>query len=166
MSVLDRTALEASPLADLHAIASELSIDGYRRLRRAALIDAILDKQEGAAPRAVDDDEPPKRKRAASRAGDDDEPPKRKRAASRAGDDDEPAKQEGAAPRAGDEDEPGARLLDAVKSGGGPRRDGQVAAQQRAVEVHGHQARTLSAHGGIVSDVSGSDLAGRPGTAR
>ena len=34
MSVLDRSALEASPLADLHAIASELSIDGYRRLRR------------------------------------------------------------------------------------------------------------------------------------
>ena len=37
MSVLDRSALEASPLADLHAIASELSIDGYRRLRRAEL---------------------------------------------------------------------------------------------------------------------------------
>jgi transcription termination factor Rho len=49
MSVLDRSALEASPLADLHAIASELSIDGYRRLRRAELIDAILDKQEGRA---------------------------------------------------------------------------------------------------------------------
>ncbi len=47
MSVLDRSALEASPLADLHAIASELSIDGYRRLRRAELIDAILDRQEG-----------------------------------------------------------------------------------------------------------------------
>ncbi len=47
MSVLDRSALEASPLADLHAIASELSIDGYRRLRRAELIGAILDKQEG-----------------------------------------------------------------------------------------------------------------------
>jgi transcription termination factor Rho len=47
MSVLDRSALEASPLADLHAIASELSIDGYRRLRRAELIDAILNKQEG-----------------------------------------------------------------------------------------------------------------------
>jgi transcription termination factor Rho len=42
MSVLDRAALEASPLADLHAIASELSIDGYRRLRRGELIDAIL----------------------------------------------------------------------------------------------------------------------------
>ncbi len=50
MSVMDRSALEASPLADLHAIASELSIDGYRRLRRAELIDAILDKQAGVEP--------------------------------------------------------------------------------------------------------------------
>jgi transcription termination factor Rho len=47
MSVVDRSALEASPLADLHAIASELSIDGYRRLRRAELIDAILRRQDG-----------------------------------------------------------------------------------------------------------------------
>ncbi len=60
MSVLDRSALEASPLADLHAIASELSIDGYRRLRKADLIDAILAKQEGAEPRAsAEDAEPP-----------------------------------------------------------------------------------------------------------
>ncbi len=44
MSVLDRAALEDSPLADLHAIASEMTIDGYRRLRKAALIDAILDR--------------------------------------------------------------------------------------------------------------------------
>jgi transcription termination factor Rho len=49
MSVVDRVALEASPVADLHAIASELSIDGYRRLRRADLIDAILQKQAGEA---------------------------------------------------------------------------------------------------------------------
>jgi transcription termination factor Rho len=47
MSVLDRGALEESPLADLHAIASDLSIDGYRRLRRPDLIQAILDKQDG-----------------------------------------------------------------------------------------------------------------------
>ena len=47
MSVLDRTALEQSPLADLHAIASELSLDGYRRLRRAELIDAILGLEGG-----------------------------------------------------------------------------------------------------------------------
>ena len=54
MSVLDRSALEASPLADLHAVASELSIDGYRRLRRAELIAAILNKQDGAEPTDAD----------------------------------------------------------------------------------------------------------------
>jgi transcription termination factor Rho len=54
MSVLDRAALEESPLADLHALASELSIDGYRRLRRDDLIDAILERQGGADA----DDEP------------------------------------------------------------------------------------------------------------
>ena len=42
MSVLSRSALESSPLADLHAIASELGIDGFRRLRKAELIDRIL----------------------------------------------------------------------------------------------------------------------------
>ena len=47
MSVLDRSALEDSPLADLHAIASELSVDGYRRLRRADLIDSIVAHQVG-----------------------------------------------------------------------------------------------------------------------
>ncbi|MGA9857589.1 MAG: Rho termination factor N-terminal domain-containing protein [Solirubrobacteraceae bacterium] len=51
MSVLDRSALEASPLADLHTIASELSIDGYRRLRKAELIDVIVEKQGGSAPK-------------------------------------------------------------------------------------------------------------------
>ncbi len=55
MSVLDRSALTESPLADLHAIASELSIDGYRRLRRPELIDAILVKQGGAEPAAPAD---------------------------------------------------------------------------------------------------------------
>jgi transcription termination factor Rho len=50
MSVLDRSALEASPLSDLHAIASELGLDGYRRLRRPELIEAIVAREEGAAP--------------------------------------------------------------------------------------------------------------------
>jgi transcription termination factor Rho len=57
MSVLDREALEQSPLADLHAIASELSLDGYRRLRKQQLIDAILVSQgeaEAAGPEADD----------------------------------------------------------------------------------------------------------------
>src|SRR3954447_24413928 len=47
MSVLDRAALEDSPLADLHALASELGIDGFRRLRKADLIEAILTRQGG-----------------------------------------------------------------------------------------------------------------------
>ena len=45
MSVITRSALEASPLADLHAIASELGLDGFRRLRKADLVDAILERQ-------------------------------------------------------------------------------------------------------------------------
>jgi len=59
MSVLDRSALDDSPLADLHAIASELSIDGYRRLRRADLIDAIVAQQGGEpAPAGPDSSSP------------------------------------------------------------------------------------------------------------
>jgi transcription termination factor Rho len=53
MSVLTRSALEASPLADLHTIASELGIDGFRRLRKADLVDRIIEVQggdDGAAP--------------------------------------------------------------------------------------------------------------------
>ena len=55
MSVLDRSALSDSPLADLHAIASELSIDGYRRLRRPELIDAILTRQGSDEAGMVDE---------------------------------------------------------------------------------------------------------------
>jgi transcription termination factor Rho len=47
MPVLTRSALESSPLADLHEIASELGIDGFRRLRKAVLVDSILSRQEG-----------------------------------------------------------------------------------------------------------------------
>jgi len=61
MPVLDRAALEQSPLADLHAIASELSLDGYRRLRKPELIEAILRRQGGepaAGPEAEPEEEP------------------------------------------------------------------------------------------------------------
>ncbi len=47
MSVLQRSELEASPLADLHAIASELGIEGYRAMRRDDLVRAVLDAQGG-----------------------------------------------------------------------------------------------------------------------
>jgi transcription termination factor Rho len=42
MAVLERSELEASPLADLHAIANQMGFDGFRRLRKAQLINAIL----------------------------------------------------------------------------------------------------------------------------
>jgi len=58
MSVISRSALESSPLADLHEIASELGLDGYRRLRKAVLVDAIIERQggNGDAPHDVDAD--------------------------------------------------------------------------------------------------------------
>src|SRR5215207_811162 len=54
MTVLHRDALEASPLADLHAIASELGIDGYRRLRKGDLVDRILEHQGDEVATEVD----------------------------------------------------------------------------------------------------------------
>jgi transcription termination factor Rho len=68
MPVLERSALADSPLADLHAIASELGIDGFRRLRKEELIDAIVARQGGEAAAAngdaaVADDEAPARPR-------------------------------------------------------------------------------------------------------
>jgi transcription termination factor Rho len=73
-SVLDRSALEQSPLADLHLLANELGVDGFRRLRKPELVDAILERQSGepepeAAPPATDQDEAPKRSRRGRRGG-------------------------------------------------------------------------------------------------
>ncbi|HEX8073418.1 MAG TPA: Rho termination factor N-terminal domain-containing protein [Thermoleophilaceae bacterium] len=50
MTILDRAELEQSPLADLHAIASELGIEGYRRLRREELIDVLMGGGNGDEP--------------------------------------------------------------------------------------------------------------------
>ena len=49
MSVISRSALESSSLADLHEIASELGLDGFRRLRKADLALAIIERQGGDA---------------------------------------------------------------------------------------------------------------------
>ena len=53
MAVLQRKELEASPLADLHAIASELGLEGFRSMRRPELIAAILEAQGGEDAAAV-----------------------------------------------------------------------------------------------------------------
>lgn len=67
MTVLTRDLLTSSPLADLHALASELAIDGFRRLRREELIDLIGERRSGDA------DERPagRRRRRGGRGGDD-----------------------------------------------------------------------------------------------
>src|SRR5262245_18145899 len=73
-SVLDRSALEQSPLADLHLLADELGVDGFRRLRKPDLVDAILSSQSGeesspSAARGDDDDDQPRRSRRGRRGG-------------------------------------------------------------------------------------------------
>jgi transcription termination factor Rho len=57
MSVLDRSELEQSHLSDLHAIASELGIEGYRRLGRDQLIDSILAGGGGGSASDSDSDD-------------------------------------------------------------------------------------------------------------
>ncbi len=73
-SVLDRSELEASPLADLHAIADQLGLDGFRRLRKADLIDRILGEHpsadaEGAGSEEADEEKPSTRSSSRSRRG-------------------------------------------------------------------------------------------------
>src|ERR1051325_5200199 len=83
-SVLDRSALEQSPLADLHLLANELGVDGFRRLRKPDLVDAILARQSGDPVAAVSeepeidapverveqsDDDSPRRSRRGRRGG-------------------------------------------------------------------------------------------------
>jgi transcription termination factor Rho len=57
MAVLQRSELESSPLADLHAIASELGLEGFRAKRRDDLIGAILAAQGGEEPGPAAEDE-------------------------------------------------------------------------------------------------------------
>lgn len=66
MPLLQREALEASPLADLHELASEAGLEGYRRLRKADLIDRLLEGPKSDDKDSADDkpaDEKPRRTR-------------------------------------------------------------------------------------------------------
>lgn len=89
MSIISPADLEASPLADLHALASALGIDGFRRLRKDDLVDAILARQGASVPA---------RSRPAARRG---------RAVPTAPEEDETtASEEDAAPREGSDERP------------------------------------------------------------
>jgi transcription termination factor Rho len=77
-SVLDRDELEQSPLADLHLLANELGVDGFRRLRKAELIDAIIARQSGDEPAGDEEREeaeeaPARRTRSRARRDDEEE---------------------------------------------------------------------------------------------
>jgi transcription termination factor Rho len=141
-SVLDRSALEQSPLADLHLIANELGVDGFRRLRKADLVDAILAKQGGedavadtdadadadAAPAVAEDDEAPRRGRRGRRGGrgrsrDRDEDGEEGATDEDAGDDDEPVV---AAPRRGRSRSRGADREERPARNGGDEEDRAV----------------------------------------
>jgi transcription termination factor Rho len=74
MSVLTRSALEDSPLADLHAIATEIGLPGFRRLRKADLVDAILGEQgpeeaDGASAEEEEEEVEERPRRSRSRRG-------------------------------------------------------------------------------------------------
>ncbi|MGZ8475767.1 MAG: Rho termination factor N-terminal domain-containing protein [Candidatus Limnocylindria bacterium] len=75
MSVLQRKELEQSPLADLHAIASEIGIERYRALRQEELVKAILAAQGGeAAPDEETSDDRPETSEAEPEAESEKEP--------------------------------------------------------------------------------------------
>lgn len=134
MSVLRRSELEESPLADLHAIASELGLEGYRSKRKPELIAAIIGEQGGepetAEPEVVEPtesvtpDEPePVEPEPVETAGPTDEPPV-------SDEDDEPSEP----PAAREADETSSGVLDILANGSGFLRVG--AAGQAAEDVY------------------------------
>jgi transcription termination factor Rho len=70
-AVLARSELEQSPLADLHLLANELGVDGFRRLRREELIDAIVAHQAGesTASEELEEEDGARRPRRGRRGG-------------------------------------------------------------------------------------------------
>jgi transcription termination factor Rho len=113
MSVLDPRELQASPLADLHALASELGLEGFRRLRKDDLIKQIVAVQGGSVPDDDDGDDPESTlyEDAAEAAPVDDEP----EAEAEAGEDEEDAAEEG--DEAAEEEEPEAEREEDLRTG-------------------------------------------------
>src|SRR4051812_29981983 len=126
MAVLDRKELEESPLSDLHAIASELGIEGFRLLRREKLIDAILGDSggNGASSASSDDEEERPKPRSRSRGGRSRsrKPAAQAKEADADADTDEPAAEAEADSDSDSDDEPGevrSGVLDILPNGSG-----------------------------------------------
>jgi len=113
MPVLTRSSLEASPLADLHELASELELDGYRRLRKADLVDRILEVHGGdeddAAEQAEEQEQEEEREPKPARA--------RRSRRTRDADEEAPAKERPARERPAKEEATEAPKVDATVEG-------------------------------------------------
>jgi transcription termination factor Rho len=145
MPVLDRKELEESPLSDLHAIASELGIEGYRRLRREELIDALAGA-EGKADDGKKGEEdappsPPRRRRTRrTRSSAKTEEPK----------DEAPAEEREPEPEPAEEDEHEVRqgVLDILPNGSGFMRPDAFAHSREDVYVSPAQIRRCELRAG------------------
>jgi transcription termination factor Rho len=137
-AVLDRSELERSPLADLHLIANELGVDGFRRLRKAELIDAIVERQEGAGATeeadVTDEADATEEAIAAADATDDEtDTGRRSRRGRRGGRGRSRVRdEEGAADEDGATDENAGSEEDAVAEAEAPRRRGRGARSERS----------------------------------
>jgi len=147
MAVLERSELEASPLADLHAIADQLGLDSFRRLRKADLIDAIL----GGSPESSDS--PP----AQSDGGEepDDRPrrrrPLRSRRSAASARDDVEESPSSSTERSSAEDEAPA---------GGDREGRDTASRSETSQRGGRRSRSRSTRGGAASERPARDAGG------
>ena len=131
MSIISPADLEASPLADLHALASALGIDGYRRLRKDDLVDAILERQGASAPprrsrRAAADAEPQAQDAGEAEEGDAQERPARSSRSRRAAAEPQDA---GAAEDSDAQERPARSGRSRRRGGRGRGRDGEGAAE-------------------------------------
>src|SRR3954453_18679470 len=145
MAVLDRKELEESPLSDLHAIASELGIEGFRLLRREKLIDAILGDSAGNGASSDEEERPKPRGR--SRGG---RSRQRKPAASKDADADADADAEPDEPAADEEEtgEVGSGVLDILPNGSGFMRPQAFAHSSEDVYVSPAQIRRCELRSG------------------
>jgi transcription termination factor Rho len=166
MPVLDRKELEESPLSDLHAIASELGIEGYRRLRREDLIDALSGGAPAEKPkprsrsRAKKSDDKPaadSRKESSDEDDDDEQPrPRRQRSrrsrpSARASSEDAPAKASEQEDEADDDDadtEVRQGVLDILPNGSGFMRPDPFAHSREDVYVSPAQIRRCELRAG------------------
>ena len=144
MAILDRAELERSPLADLHAIASELGIEGFRALRRGELIDALLAQGGGETAGAAN----------GGGDGDDDAPPSRARGRGRGG-----RGRGGRRPRAADDDAEGA--ADASRA---EEADGDAGEDDPEPDAAADDARAAEADADADGDDDGEDSRGESRT--